>query len=520
MPLNDEQRARALGFLLSDLDARFEWDTVEIDAGPSGPAQVTATGTATLRTRDRNPGSPYLVPGADLGWTPGDMLTAKDREEPWFIGEQGDTTIRTVVSLPPDTPYYLGGANGEASAGGLTLSRRTEVAPGELTMTARWAGTVTEIAPEDTAGVAELLRKADWNEPTFTANPTSPAPDAEQSDFDAAIAAAKAADTEGFDRHFGLAALYFNAGRYADAVAAYDAALTLRPRDSIVLADRGMALVWLGRSEDAQDSFERALETDPASYVALHGLGVLAARAGAYEEGIGWLDRALAVSPGDDFAREWRAGALSEAGRHEEAVADARYLAAKFPDHAGYAGMVAGFLAEAGDDEAALAALDGLPDDTPAAQALSMRAQILETLDRPDEAADALSEAVRLDSGNAMAWNQLCWFKGTNGVQLDSALADCERALDLMPDSAMILDSRGLIHLRAGRLDEAVADYDAALADSPGQAASLFGRGLAKAQQGDEAGAIADLGAARRVSALIDEEFEEYGLPAPDFAPM
>ena len=99
--------------------------------------------------------------------------------------------------------------------------------------------------------------------------------------------------------------------------------------------------------------------------------------------------------------------------------------------------------------------------------------------------------------------------------QLQPALADCNEALRLRPDFANALDSRGFVHLKAGRYDEAIADYDAALRIDPKKVASLYGRGMAKRRKQDFAGGNADIAAARALKPDVSAEFARYGISPP-----
>ena len=108
---------------------------------------------------------------------------------------------------------------------------------------------------------------------------------------------------------------------------------------------------------------------------------------------------------------------------------------------------------------------------------------------------------------NARGWTRALW-----GKELDQALADCDQAIRLMPRTAALLDSRGLVHLRLGQLDESIADYDAALRQQPKIAWSLYGRGLAKLRKGMKAEGEADLKAAADVQSSIADEAKGFGI--------
>ena len=108
---------------------------------------------------------------------------------------------------------------------------------------------------------------------------------------------------------------------------------------------------------------------------------------------------------------------------------------------------------------------------------------------------------------NARGWTRALW-----GKELDQALADCDQAVRLMPRTAALLDSRGLVHLRLGQFDASIADYDAALRQQPKIAWSLYGRGLAKLHKGMKAEGEGDLKAATAVQADIADEAKGYGI--------
>jgi tetratricopeptide (TPR) repeat protein len=111
------------------------------------------------------------------------------------------------------------------------------------------------------------------------------------------------------------------------------------------------------------------------------------------------------------------------------------------------------------------------------------------------------------------AWlNNLCWEKGTAGVALESALADCDAALSAAPGTAAFLDSRALVLLRLGRLDDAIATYDTVLAKSRVTPSSLYGRAIALSRKGTKEKAQVDRDAALKLDPDVQKQFEGYGV--------
>jgi tetratricopeptide (TPR) repeat protein len=115
-----------------------------------------------------------------------------------------------------------------------------------------------------------------------------------------------------------------------------------------------------------------------------------------------------------------------------------------------------------------------------------------------------------LNPSDAKALNGRCYarasFAGSSDAgpdTLQQALVDCNRALQLEPGNAAILDSRAFTYMKMERFGDAVREFDAALARNPKSAASLFGRGLTKFLIGDETGFQTDIAAAKMLQPKI-----------------
>jgi len=133
-------------------------------------------------------------------------------------------------------------------------------------------------------------------------------------------------------------------------------------------------------------------------------------------------------------------------------------------------------------------------------------------LGRIDQAIATLDAGVARDKDLASAYNVRCWLLGRANRDLPKAMADCEKALSLQPETASYLDSRALVWFRMGKFDRAIADYDAALERSPEMAASLFMRGLAKRRIGRTEEGDDDIATAIAIRPDVAETFARYGL--------
>jgi hypothetical protein len=135
----------------------------------------------------------------------------------------------------------------------------------------------------------------------------------------------------------------------------------------------------------------------------------------------------------------------------------------------------------------------------------------LEKGDYPHAIVDFDQQSV-IQPTNSTVWNNRCWARVLANRELQRALADCNKSLDLAPDQFRTLDSRGLVYFRLGELDKAITDYNAALKIDDQLSTSLYGRGLAKMKRGDRTGGDADIAAAKKINSDIVEQFAGYGI--------
>jgi tetratricopeptide (TPR) repeat protein len=277
--------------------------------------------------------------------------------------------------------------------------------------------------------------------------------------------------------HSARAFVLFETGDKEGAIAEAARMIALRPKDPALYLARGRTLIGLGRNSEAIKDVDAAIALKPTSEAYLIRA---AARPAA--------DRKSAL---DDIDQAKALDLSSPAPLLELASLDAR--------DKDYAGEIAA-LGEA---------LKLKPD---LEQARDMRAFALGLSGKYDEGLKDMDASVTAAPSAAEPLNSRCWYRATNGRELDAALKDCNAALKLKPGESAYLDSRGMVQLRLGRFSASISDYDAALKTRPTQAASLYGRGLARLKAGDPKGGAADLAAAKAASPEVEAEFAGYGL--------
>jgi tetratricopeptide (TPR) repeat protein len=218
-------------------------------------------------------------------------------------------------------------------------------------------------------------------------------------------------------------------------------------------ADRRLALLALstGDLEEARRRFGERLQRGAGSAEAFFYLGMLAERRGEKELALQSYMR-LVEAGGGLLPRVRAASLLIDAGRSDEALK----LFDDVPpsgrdDPLDIAIARSNALLTAGDVRGSLAAVDaGLARHPQHPQLLYHRAMLLVRSDRLREAIGAFEALLRQRPDDPTVLNALGYTLGDNRRQLPRATRLVERALELSPDNAAIMDSVGWLRFRRG----------------------------------------------------------------------
>ena len=280
-------------------------------------------------------------------------------------------------------------------------------------------------------------------------------------------------------------------GETEAAVALLSEALGRQPDDSMLGLGYARLLVQESRTDDARQVLENLAEAQPDDGDVLFAAGVLATQAGDLDAARGYfqgavdkgqarpdayyeLGRVYERQGDEDQALEWYrkvrsgqrvldaqvriGGILVRSGKVEQAARHFEMLRRESPQLS-----VRLYLAEAeafsdaGDQDRGLAiynrALREHPEDH---DLLYARALLAESLDDLDSLENDLRLILATDPDNAHALNALGYTLADRTERYDEARGYIERALELMPDDAAILDSMGWVLYRLGQYEEAV----------------------------------------------------------------
>lgn len=227
------------------------------------------------------------------------------------------------------------------------------------------------------------------------------------------------------------------------------------------------------------------------------------------------LTKAIALSPTADVY-ERRATLYAATRDWPKVMADATAAVELDPKAGGAIGRIARTKAETGDVDGAIALLQEHVDEGGENKIdyIAALADLEADFGRRDDALSTLTAAIAKNTGQPALLNSRCWVRGTQNTELEAALKDCTKAIELADSASSILDSRAMVYFRMNRPDDALADLNAALELNPDQAGSLFMRGIIRKQQGDLKAATSDLNGARLISPTIDFTYKRYGISA------
>jgi tetratricopeptide (TPR) repeat protein len=201
------------------------------------------------------------------------------------------------------------------------------------------------------------------------------------------------ADSPKGDRN--LAAIQFEAGRYAEAAAAYEELLKAGPNDAALRTSLAGVYGALGRYEEALQQLEAAQRIEPLNPETYHNRGAVYERQGKRREAIEEYSKALRYDPQYQPSKQAlaRLTGQSSVGAPRN---DAERLATEMAEKASLA-------ARKGDYKAAMAHLDEAQRIAPnCALVYQYRANVAFLMNDPQQAIAALRKGLEIEPDNAL----------------------------------------------------------------------------------------------------------------------
>ena len=296
--------------------------------------------------------------------------------------------------------------------------------------------------------------------------------------------------------HHNLGNYLRDQGRYEEAHAAYQTALTLRPDDPGLLNNIGVLLLNQSRYEEAAARFREVLRFNPQHQVAMRNIAAVLVNQGRHAAALAAAQQVIAHYP-DDAQAHWLLGALlSKQGRPEEANTHFREALRLNPQHPTAMRDLAGMQMNQGRYAEAHAiyqtALEREPDDP---DLLNNIGVLLEKQGRHEEATARYRETLRLNPQHQNAMQNLATLLINAGALLskqgrpEEAAARFREVLRFNPQHQVAMRNMAAVLMDQGQHAAALASAQQVIAHYPddAQAHQLLGALLSKQGRPEEA---------------------------------
>ncbi len=226
------------------------------------------------------------------------------------------------------------------------------------------------------------------------------------------------------------------AGRFAEAEAAYATHLAAHPADPAALAAAGAAALEAGRPVLAVERFEKLAALFPASAEARCSLGQALSRAGRVQDAIFHLERCIQLDPAHAAAHHHLGIAFDRVGDRTDAIIAFERALALDPKRADAAAHLGAVFNRRGETARARAAFERALAIEPSHVAARSGQALTEAIEGNLDAAREALEAMRKENPDTAAyWRTLGRILSWSG-DLGAALAAYRRALALDPDDS------------------------------------------------------------------------------------
>jgi tetratricopeptide (TPR) repeat protein len=254
-----------------------------------------------------------------------------------------------------------------------------------------------------------------------------------------------------------LAQILIKTGGYKEAIELYKKIILADPKDFESQFAEGLVHLQLDQDQQAEDVFKKMLEQPDWRYQACFYLGKLEEKQGNEKKALLWFDQ---VTEGP-FAFDASVSAISllQKEKHlEEAGSRLSLLQMKFPRQKLQLVLVQAELynQQKKYDEAISTLSNALTDFPNQKELLYTRALILERINKLDLAEIDLKKILAIDPNNFEALNALGYTLLNNSGRYVEAEKLLQKALDLEPNEAVIIDSFGWLQFKLGHLDQAL----------------------------------------------------------------
>ena len=320
------------------------------------------------------------------------------------------------------------------------------------------------------------------------------------SDFDRAISIAPDAASAYYHR----ANVHYDMGNYELAVADYSQAIERDPNDSNAYFNRGLVQTDAVNYQEAIADFSSVLQLNPNDPDAYYHRGLVSHEVDDFQSSLQDYTQAILLDAENPYPYISRGLAHSALGDKQKAISDFTQAIRVDPQEPDAYYSRGRAFSSLGNYQGALEdytkAIGLVPDETDekfanfrglAINAYVNRCRVQLNLSDLEAAIADCSKAIELDDTATLAYTNRC-VAHYQTQKYAEAIADCSRTIELNPESAKAYSNRGLSYSAQEDHERAIADYTKALELDPDNAVAYSNRGSAYNDLGEYRKAIED----------------------------
>jgi len=427
-------------------------------------------------------GNRFWVPDASIGHTPDfERAAGPLREVPFAVAYPRFDRARVMITLPTQfagKPYDP--APIRETLAGVEYWRTTNVKDAVFTMEAAERSLVPEVPFRD-AIAAESWLRALADDDLALRLPPGYRPTAQDI---AAIQAVRPASVDGLILRGNI---LLNERKFDEALADFNEALRLEPKNTLALANRAISLAWKKDYAAAELDIASLQATDPANAVAWRARGLMAEQKSEYQAAANAYSESLKSDPSNGFALGHRAYAFSALREYDRALADSEAALKADPSWMDLRVMRANILVGRSEPDAAAMEGDLLIAQNPQSDfAHVAAARIYARVGRRDKAMKAFDRAIAIKPQGYIYLNRA---QSRPFSDYAGRLADLDEALKIEPDNPYTLAEKAEQLAVTGDIVGALQLYDKAVRFAPDDRQLATGRAIALFKSGKVADA-------------------------------
>jgi tetratricopeptide (TPR) repeat protein len=265
---------------------------------------------------------------------------------------------------------------------------------------------------------------------------------------------------------------YLDNGQLHEAIAAYQHALAIEPRDAMAHTNIGVAYEQKGMLEEAIRKYRDAMDADPGYDLPHYNLGNVYKKKGMDEQSILEYRKALEINPDHAEAHNNLGQVCAKKGLFEEAItAYGRALAINPLYIDAYTNLGTAYLKKG----------------------------------MAPEAIARFRKAVDLSPGDAKAHGNLCAAYMRNKM-FDAAVSECKQSISLNPTYTTAHYNLGSAYASKGMMDEAIVHFKQAVTLKPNYAMAHYNLGFVYYNKGDYDLSLFHYNRAKELGIQVDSE--------------